>query len=384
MKIRVLLLHNILWSHYKGVVFSNLYNQIDKNEIDLRIVQIALTEKQRKTLGDVDLSCHAYPYKLLFNSSFEEIPPVKRIIAIAKELNSYDIIIIPGYYNIIFWFAWLISLIRGKKIIVSFDSTEVDHPHVWYKELWKRLFISGCTAAFCYGKKSEEYLLKLGMNPEDIYQRCQATDNDKIKLLHKEAHSKRDELVKKYSVSKYNFVYVGRVSKEKNIDVLLSAFGNLKMESVSSEWGLIVVGDGPERPHLEQTVSEMNIRDVYFTGGQSWTDVVSFYALGNVFVLPSLSEPWGLVVNEAMVCGLPVIVSNRCGAAYDLVMDGENGFIFDPENIDDLYARLLFVRNPQELARMGVKSDEIISQYNPRHAAEQMLEGVQHIAAMLQ
>ncbi|MGD0229337.1 MAG: glycosyltransferase [Syntrophorhabdales bacterium] len=387
MKTKILLIHNILWSHYKAAVLSRLNSIIDKKEFDFNVLQIALTEKQRKSLGDFDLSCHQYPYKLLFNSSSEEVSFLKKTTAIFRHLmtTDYDIVVIPGYADITYWWALVISMVRRKKVIVSFDSTEMDQPRVWYKYILKRVFIACCCGAFTYGTKSREYLLKLGMAPEAIQAGCQATDNDAIEAEHASALSMRTELLGKRGLRQFNFIYVGRLSAEKNVDTLLLAFSRVKRGNTRADnWGLIIVGDGPERDRLNRLVSGLALKDVYFTGGQPWNKVPAYYALSDVFVLPSFSEPWGLVVNEAMVCGLPVVVSDRCGAAYDLVMDGENGFVFDPADVDTLFGRLsYFLDASEELDRMGARSREIISGFTPLHAAQQMQEGLQRVRNVL-
>jgi glycosyltransferase involved in cell wall biosynthesis len=255
----------------------------------------------------------------------------------------------------------------------------MDNPHFYYKETIKRIFISKCVGAFCYGNKSKEYLIKLGMEEKNIHVRCQATDNDTIRANWMKAIEKKGELTGAHSFSKYNFIYVGRLSSEKNLETLLSAFSKLKKQKAhAANWGLIIVGDGTERQTLTKMVTDGNIANVYFTGGKSWYEVPVFFALSNVFVLPSLSEPWGLVANEAMVCGLPVILSSRCGAAYDILDNGENGFMFDPQDVNDLVGRLsYFVDNPDEIERMGANSHRIISAYTALHAAQQMKLGIE-------
>jgi glycosyltransferase involved in cell wall biosynthesis len=385
MKTGVLILHNIMWTHYKAIVFSQLYTLTQKENYELFVLQLATTENNRKKLGDMDLSNHKYPYKLLFNSSIEEIPWHKQIAATFKEMMTrrFDIIVIIGYSYLMCWCAMLYGRLTGKKIIVSFDSTEMDNPKHWYKEWVKKLFISNCNAAFCYGTKSKEYLIKLGMSSNNIYTRCQATDNRKIVKLHGTALANRDSLIKNNNYCTYNCIYVGRLSKEKNITTLLDAFCKVKRNNKqASKWGLIIIGDGPEKQVLQQKVTDLQIADVSFVGGLAWGSVPNYYALSDVFVLPSMSEPWGLVVNEAMVCGLPVIVSNRCGAAYDIVRDGENGFTFEPHDVEVLAQKLaFFMDNPEEIERMGKNSRNIIADYSPQHAAEQMLQGLKKVDA---
>jgi len=128
---------------------------------------------------------------------------------------------------------------------------------------------------------------------------------------------------------------------------------------------------------LVNLVKELNVKDLFFVGGKHWKGVPIYYALSDVFVLLSISEPWGLVVNEAMVCDLPVIVSNRAGAAYGLVREGENGFVFDPFNEQDLLEKMsFFVKNPYKIKKIGKCSKKIIAEYTPEKAAYQMLKGI--------
>jgi glycosyltransferase involved in cell wall biosynthesis len=95
--------------------------------------------------------------------------------------------------------------------------------------------------------------------------------------------------------------------------------------------------------------------------------LIPYYAFAGCFVLPSTREPWGLVVNEAMAAGLPVIVSNRCGCAEDLVHTGQNGYLFDAGADGALESRMNAITNlpASDLARMGLRSQEIISNYSP-------------------
>jgi len=378
---KVLIIHNILWSHYKAKVFSELYKLCTKNNYGFLVIQIALNEKGRKKLGDIDLCIHQYPYKLLFESSMEDISKIRGIYKITKEIYTYkpDLIVLPGYSHLLYWVALFIEkfILRGR-VVISIDSTEYDNPKQYYKEHAKKLFIRFCDYAFCYGTKSKEYVVKLGMSPEKVIIRFQATDNQTIENVYNGYKSERDYLISKNGFKKYNFIYVGRLSKEKNVETLIKAFRLLKDSIIESkDWGLILVGDGERKEYLINLVKDLNARDVFFVGGKSWKEVPIYYALSDVFVLPSISEPWGLVVNEAMVCELPVIVSYRAGAAYDLVREGENGFVFDPFNEQDLLEKMsFFVKNPDKIKEMGKCSKKIIAEYTPENAAYQMFKGI--------
>jgi glycosyltransferase involved in cell wall biosynthesis len=107
------------------------------------------------------------------------------------------------------------------------------------------------------------------------------------------------------------------------------------------------------------------MKGVYFYRHQASDDLPSFYGLAEAFVLPSESEEWGLVVNEAMACGVPVVVSSKCGCAPDLVRPGVNGFQFNYDNPEELAMRMIEIGSQPDLARkMGRSSLEMISKWD--------------------
>jgi glycosyltransferase involved in cell wall biosynthesis len=380
MQIKVLLIHNTLWSHYKAAVFSELYLLLKERNIDLIVIQQAVTEGMRKNLGDIDLSLHKYPSVLLSDKSLDSISSITRIVKLVCQVikSNSNVVIIPGYSDIAYWFALLAAKVMGKRCIISFDSTEADKPRKFFSEILKKIFIAQFKMGFCYGTSSGRYLNKLGMTEEKIYIRCQATDNTEIEAIHTHALSSREQIIRQHGFRQRNFVYVGRLSREKNIDTLLAAYVSLKRRFPSAqEWGLLIIGAGPEEERLTKTISEKNIQDVHLLGGMSWKQVPEFFALADVLVLPSYSEPWGLVVNEAMACGMPVIVSERCGAAGDIVLEGDNGFTFDPNNEAGLIDKMsYYVLHPERIAVMGQRSREIIACYSPHNAALEMTGGI--------
>jgi glycosyltransferase involved in cell wall biosynthesis len=378
---KVLILHNTLWSHYKGAVFSELYKFLMNEGFIPLFIHMFVSEKGRETLGKADRLIHQYPYKVLFEKNLEETVKLERIIAVIKELFNFkpDIVILPGYAEISYWAGFITAKIMRCKVIIGMDSTEYDKPRLWYKESIKKLFVKNCDGAFCYGLAASSYVQKLGgKNGPIIVQRCQATANDEIARMWQEAYKTRDRLQKEYGVKEKNFIYVGRLSEEKNIKILIKAFYNIRDEAKG--WGLIIVGNGPDREKLEVMTKELGLEDIFFMGGKSWREVPMFYALADVLVLPSISEPWGLVVNEAMLCGLPVIVSNRAGASFDLINWGENGFTFDPYNVKELEDLMLkFTRVEINIKKMGKNSKNIISKFTPKHAANQMINGIKNV-----
>ncbi len=346
-------------------------------------MHIAVTENNRQQLGNLDLSSHNYPYKILFNKSFEEVSWYQRVNGLIKEfwMFSPNIIVIYGYNDVSLIVLMLLSKLLGVKVIVGIDSTEYDKRRVWFKELLKKMLISFCDAAYTYGTLSANYAMKLGMKKEKVYLMCQATDVNKIVELHRKTENSRAILKNQLQFKAYNFVYVGRLSSEKNLLSLLKAFSHLKCENRNAQdWGLIIVGDGDQKTIIKDFILNNRIPDVFLVGGKSWDEVPTYYALADVFVLPSISEPWGLVVNEAMICGLPVLVSEKCGAAHDLVVHGKNGFVFNPYNTDELIKYMeKFINSEIDIEGMKKCSKEIISEYSPENAAGQMMKGIKSV-----
>ena len=145
-------------------------------------------------------------------------------------------------------------------------------------------------------------------------------------------------------------------------------------------WSLVLLGDGALRPALNSQLSTLNLHDhVQMPGFKQYPDLPAYYGLANAFIHASTTEQWGLVVNEAMASGLPVLVSNRCGCATDLVQDGVNGFTFDPYNIEEMAQLMLKLStlNPSQLSTMCAASQRIISNLGPERFAQGLKAAVE-------
>jgi glycosyltransferase involved in cell wall biosynthesis len=348
--------------------------------IEFFVVQYASTDRQRVGIGMIDRDLHQYPYRLMFDGSYNDLSFWVKIRIGLEEIRQKDpeIVVLPGYWDLSHWVLLAVARLQRRRVIISFDSTLLDHPRYWVKELVKKLFILQCDGGFTYGQRSKQYLKELGMNEEKITIRCQATANYEIRAAYDAAEPTRPELIEELGLASHNFCYIGRLSPEKNLSCLVQAFALLRqINSEARNWGLIIVGDGPERQALVNLCQCERLDHVKFVGGAHWTKVSGFLAASDVVVLPSVSEAWGLVVNEAMCCGLPVIVSDRCGCVDDLVVHGQTGFTFNPGSVEELCEHMdYFVRSPIEVRRFGERAEALISSYTPESAARQMLQGI--------
>lgn len=369
---KVLLVHNLLWSHYKAKVFSELYKLVKESDVNFYVIQIASTNTSRKKLGNPDPSLHQYPYTLLFDKAFAETSVFERSKALILQIKKHkpDVCILYGYYDPASWIATLYLRQKGIKIIQSVDSVETDYRRNGLKEKFKSKILGYADLVYCYGNLQKAYLKKLAVPEEKIHIRIQATDNKKVL----DSYQQKSTLDKKYP--KKCFIYVGRYSSEKNLVLLINTF--LKVES---DWGLILVGSGSERNNLEKLIQEKETNKIFLEGPKPWDEVIEFYKYASVFVLPSTREPWGLVVNEAMLCSLPVLVSNHCGSSAELVLEGENGFVFDPYNEKELLDKMNYFTSVDDLIlkKMGERSKQHIQYYSPERAATQMLDGIKKL-----
>jgi len=140
----------------------------------------------------------------------------------------------------------------------------------------------------------------------------------------------------------------------------------------SAPWSLVLLGDGPLKSDLCHLISDLGLQhSVLLPGFKQYPDLPAYYGLASAFIHASTTEQWGLVVNEAMASGLPVLVSNRCGCAQDLVREGVNGFTFDPYNVEEMANVMLrLTETPKHrLTEMGDASRQLISAWGPERFA---------------
>jgi glycosyltransferase involved in cell wall biosynthesis len=154
--------------------------------------------------------------------------------------------------------------------------------------------------------------------------------------------------------------------REKGVFELLRAYANLSQQ-VRQEIGLVFVGDGDSRSQLEKTAVSISAGTIHFAGFAQREQLGAYYALAHVLVLPTYTDTWGMVVNEAMACGLPVIVSRAAGCAADLVRDNWNGLLVTPKDVSSLEVAMKHLAEQRDLLRtMGANSAEHISNYSPQ------------------
>lgn len=310
----------------------------------------------------------ALPVETLFpDNSWGEVKGWRAARAVWKCLDELDpgTVLVPGYYTAAGLAAALWGKLNGRRTVLMTESTAADHERAGPKEAAKGLLIRHLFAwAIAGGTPHRRYLEQLGFPPDRIAGSYDVVDNaffgERSAAIRKHSGPADFDLPPRY------FLYVGRLAEEKNISGLLRSY--LEYRQAGGRWALVLVGDGPQRKQLEHTAAQSPYpNDIRFPGLKGTPELPQYYAFAGCFVLPSTREPWGLVANEAMAAGLPLIVSRRCGCAEDLLSEGENGCSFDPATPGDLTACLTAVNALTEDARreMGQRSQQIVARFSP-------------------
>jgi glycosyltransferase involved in cell wall biosynthesis len=173
-------------------------------------------------------------------------------------------------------------------------------------------------------------------------------------------------------------LFVGRLAREKNLEVLIRVFARYCGERPCGRLRLALVGQGPQERVLRELAQSLDIADrVDFRGSRKRLELVKEYQRAAALILPSTSEPWGLVVNEAMLCGLPVAVSDKCGCCPDLVTP-QTGWQFSPVDEESLLAVLFRIDDASDetLAALGQNGAKVSGEYSAENCARIVSEHI--------
>lgn len=287
---------------------------------------------------------------------------------------------------------------RMPAVLMS-ESARQDEIRRPWKEWLKHRVVRVCSTALVGGRLHAEYLVELGMPRERIFLGYDTVDNNhfangsagfslqKAKnfppeplptpgLEEFDARCRLKPALRNYFLASARFV------EKKNLPRLVQAYARYREHLTGGNgenggWDLVLLGDGKMRPELETRVAALKLADhVLMPGFKQYAELPLYYGSAGAFIHASTTEQWGLVVNEAMASGLPVLISNRCGCVPELVKEGVNGFTFDPFNVEQLseLMRRVAEMEPARHSEMGARSRELIAHWG----TERFGRGLQH------
>ena len=258
---------------------------------------------------------------------------------------------------------------QRRTAVMMSETRETDAERSLWREAVKRALVRQYDAALVGGTPHRAYAASLGIPPEAIASPYDVVDND---FFATGADAARREPLGHRTLPGLDhavpfFLASGRFVARKNLDGLLAAYARYRQRHAAdarasgAPWRLLLLGDGPLRTELEAASGD----GVVFCGFQQREALPVYYGRAAAFVHPAHMDQWGLVVNEAMAAGLPVLVSTGTGCAPDLVREGENGWTFAPEDTEHLAALLARIASGSDRERLGARSREIIAAYTP-------------------
>lgn len=315
-------------------------------------------------------------YVVFPERSYETVSISEMIRGVSLALHRLrpDAIAINGYSSLDAWTILALSKVYGCRTILMTDSKVDDAPRSGWKEMAKGRIVQQFDAALCAGTPHRGYLQYLGMDGNKIFDGYDAVDND---FFWKGAEQIRRKRASQSERDDPFFLVSARFIKGKNLDGLLLAYAEYRGRLVSTTygrrqpWRLVILGDGPEHGSLENLVYSKGIEGVSFPGFVQIDKLPLYYGRASVFIHPSYKDTWGLVVNEAMASGLPVLVSNQSGCRSDLICEGENGFSFEPGDVTALADLMVKMSSDQmNLKAMGISSLNRIKEWGLKRFAE--------------
>jgi glycosyltransferase involved in cell wall biosynthesis len=263
---------------------------------------------------------------------------ISRIRFVIKTFRNNDLIIVNGYNNYPFILTFILNVFSfNKKHIAAESDTQLSIPKNSLKRLLKWVYLSiifrnKYVLGFAGGSKSHKELF-----------RCYGMIEDRIFLMPMMVDNKKFYCDNKVYPKPFTFLYVGRLIKHKNVEALIQQF-NINFSDKDAV--LKIVGGGEQGEYL---IDKYASEKVIFKGKKFNKELIAEYLSASCFVCPSLFEPWGLVVNEALSAGLPVIANEEVGACFDLIKDKETGFI--AADIEEFGQMMLTLFNDAELLK---------------------------------
>ena len=293
-----------------------------------------------------------------------------RGVSAALQKSNPDVILCGGYNYLAMWGAQRWARRRGVPFLLWSESNLADARRNFpWVEAAKRRFIQSCQGYVVPGTLAAAYLQSFNVAGDRIFIAPNAVDVERF--ANGAAEARRDpDLRRRLGLPPRYLLYVGRFVRAKGVLDLMAAYATLP-EGRRRDVGLVLAGDGEELDELVRRSREIQPGTVVCPGFLQRDQLPAVYALAEALVFPTHSDPWGLVVNEALACGLPVIASDVAGCVAELVRDGENGRVVragDAQALSRAMDKFLTERELQK--KMGENSLKVSSRFTPQLWAE--------------
>ncbi len=278
------------------------------------------------------------------------------IVSVIKK-NKFDRLIIAGYASPSVMLA--IAYCRIKRIPYYIESDGgFFHKDGLFKRKLKQFLLRGAIAQFTTCDEHKKYLLSIGVKENRIFKYRFSSIKDADILQRTLSNEEKSKIRNKLKIQEHKVILsVGQFIHRKGYDVLLEA-----LKDVPSDVGVYIIGGTATEEYVSKQ-KEYKLNNVHFMEFMSKNDLEEWYLASDFFVFPTREDIWGLVINEAMSKGLPIITTNKCIAGLELVKKGSNGYIVESENAYELSKMINTILSSDDLKRMSMKSLETASNY---------------------
>lgn len=294
----------------------------------------------------------------------------------------FDVVLTHGYSTFSSLFVILAAKLAGARIIWRGESTlKGDENSASLKKRLKQIVLTklfkACDAVMysCIGNK--DYLKFYGVHESKLFPIPCAVDNDYFRTEYKKYLEREKDIRKELGIKEDDFVilFSARFTTRKRPLDLLKAIRKIEHDNIL----VLFVGDGLERRNMEKYVQNHRIRAL-FTGFQNQSEISKYYSVSDMAIVASDYDPSPKAMNEAMNFELPIIVTDVVGTAYDLVEDGENGFVVKVGDVDTIAEKIDYLNKNRTVAKvMGKKSWEIIKDWNFQKDAKSVERAVKFV-----
>lgn len=326
-----------------------------------------------------------YPYKFLRNyspsPSYLKWPWGLINFGIWNEIknNRPDVVILMSWMNTTWWVAILACQFFKVPFLYMTDANVRDDLTNGSWKNWVKKFLLGkllfprTTGFLCAGESNKRLYSQYGVPEEKLFKFVYSWGYEALLGVSDDLKSQRRRLRAGLGFLEDTFLilFSGRLSPEKETFDLLEAYRQV----TSPDKALVFVGDGQLKAEMVEYVADHGLGGVHFVGFQDRAELLKYYAICDVLVLPSSYEPWGMVVNEAMCFEKPIIVSEQVGAGVDLVLPGYNGYVFpngDVEALASAFNDLIGLSEGERLA-MGGRSREMMEKWTEKNLPEMLI-----------
>jgi glycosyltransferase involved in cell wall biosynthesis len=288
-------------------------------------------------------------------------------------------VLVGFYYELAALCGMLFAMARGTRTMLSIDGVNRWSRREPWKEQIKRIVYRNVHGVFAAGPESTRHAIAYGTAPNRVFPLRHVINVGDFKDGAAAARPKRNSHRSRLGLQGATFIYVGHLAWTKGLQHLIEAFSRVQ-RSATGPVSLLCVGDGPDEVAIRNLCHKLQLRNVIFSGFMPPSELPVFYAVADVFVFPTLGDAYGLVVDEAMACGLPVISTDAAGEITERVVTGQNGFIVPAGNASALASAMAaLVPEPQLRASMGAASAQRVMDSTPDRWAQEFEKGVQAI-----